>query len=114
MNRGMFAPRRCSTQIPTSTPPAMPPQTPRPPRQIANGPHQASGTSFQLVARKYSRPPIRPAGEAPNPPPPGGAPPPPRVSPPPGGATTAPRTAQTEQKAEGGGERRPEGEGVSA
>ena len=29
---------------------------------MANGPHQWSGTSFQLVARKYRRPPINPAG----------------------------------------------------
>ena len=30
---------------------AIPPQTPSPPFQIANGPHHWSGTSFQLVAR---------------------------------------------------------------
>jgi hypothetical protein len=41
----------------------MPPQMPSPPSQIAKGPHQWSGTSFQLVARKYRRPPIRPAGK---------------------------------------------------
>ena len=31
-------------------PAAIPPQTPRPPFQIANGPHHCSGTSLQLVA----------------------------------------------------------------
>jgi hypothetical protein len=58
----MSALRRRRTQIPASVPAAIPPQIPKPPRQIANGPHQCGGTSFQLVARKYSRPPISPAG----------------------------------------------------
>jgi hypothetical protein len=58
----MSTPARWSRQTPTATPPAMPPQMPRPPFHTANGPHQWSGTSFQLVARKYSRPPMIPAG----------------------------------------------------
>ena len=48
---GTFAPARRATRPPTSTPPANPPQMPRPPSQTANGPHHSSGTSFQLVAR---------------------------------------------------------------
>jgi hypothetical protein len=63
MNTGMFAPRRLSTHRPASVPAAMPPQIPRPPFQIANGPHHSSGTSFQLVMTKYSRPPMSPAGK---------------------------------------------------
>jgi hypothetical protein len=38
-------------------------QIPKPPRHTANGPHQWGGTSLQLVARKYSRPPMMPAGK---------------------------------------------------
>ena len=49
--------------MPTAVPSAIPPQIPRPPSQTANGPHQWSGTSFQLVARKYRRPPMIPAGK---------------------------------------------------
>ena len=39
----------------------MPPQTPSPPRQIANGPHHVSGTSSQLVITWYRRAPTIPA-----------------------------------------------------
>ena len=45
------APSRLATIAPTITPSPMPPQTPRPPFQIANGPHHSSGTSSQLVTR---------------------------------------------------------------
>jgi hypothetical protein len=54
--------RRRSTHSPASVPAAMPPQIPRPPLHTANGPHQCGGTSLQLVAKKYRRPPITPAG----------------------------------------------------
>ena len=44
-----YAPERFATIAPTMQPSAIPPQTPSPPFQIANGPHHSSGTSFQLV-----------------------------------------------------------------
>ena len=59
----MSAPARRSRQMPTAVPRAIPPQMPRPPSQTANGPHQWSGTSSQLVTRKYRRPPMMPAGK---------------------------------------------------
>ena len=45
------APARFAIKPPTRHPAAIPPHTPRPPFQIAKGPHHWSGTSFQLVAR---------------------------------------------------------------
>jgi hypothetical protein len=48
----MLTPRRRSTHRPPSTPPAIPPQIPSPPFQIANGPHQCGGISFELVIKK--------------------------------------------------------------
>ena len=44
------APARLATKPPTRQPSAMPPHTPSPPFQIANGPHHSSGTSSQLVS----------------------------------------------------------------
>jgi hypothetical protein len=41
MNRVTLAPARRTCQAPTSAPAAMPPHTPRPPFQMASGPHQA-------------------------------------------------------------------------
>ena len=42
-------PERFATIAPTMQPSPIPPQTPSPPFQIANGPHHSSGSSFQLV-----------------------------------------------------------------
>jgi GMP synthase (glutamine-hydrolysing) len=44
--------RRCTYQIPTAVPPAMPPQIPSPPFQIANAPHQWGGIWLGVVMRK--------------------------------------------------------------
>ena len=43
------APERLATIAPTRQPRPIPPQTPRPPFQIANAPHHSSGSSSQLV-----------------------------------------------------------------
>ena len=43
------APERFATMMPTIVPSPIPPQTPSPPFQIANGPHHSSGSSSQLV-----------------------------------------------------------------
>ena len=42
-------PERFATIAPTMQPSPIPPQTPSPPFQIANGPHHSSGSSSQLV-----------------------------------------------------------------
>src|SRR3954452_8250206 len=63
---GTSARRRRSTQSAASAPPAMPPQTPTPPCQIASGPHHWCGTSFQLVARELDAAADPAAGEAPH------------------------------------------------
>jgi hypothetical protein len=47
-----FTPRRRARQIPTAAPPAIPPQIPRPPSQIANGPHQCWGICENVVTMK--------------------------------------------------------------
>ena len=44
---------------------AMPPQIPRPPLQTARGPHQWSGTSFQLVDQEVEASTDQPGGEGP-------------------------------------------------
>jgi hypothetical protein len=41
VNRVTLAPARRTCHAPTSAPAAMPPQTPRPPFQMASGTHQA-------------------------------------------------------------------------
>jgi hypothetical protein len=56
-----FAPERFATIAPTMQPSAIPPHTPRPPFQTANGPHHSSGTSSQLVNTWYARAPTIPA-----------------------------------------------------
>jgi hypothetical protein len=57
---GTASPERLAMTAPTPTPSPIPPQTPRPPFQIANGPHHSSGNSSQLVMTWYSRAPMIP------------------------------------------------------
>ncbi len=62
----MLAPERFATIAPTTTPSPIPPQTPSPPFQIANGPHHSSGSSSQLVTHVVQARADDPEGDPPD------------------------------------------------
>ena len=51
-NSAGLTPRLRSRQTPTSPPASTPPQMPRPPDQIANGPYHTCGMSIGVVTSK--------------------------------------------------------------
>src|ERR671937_2374761 len=60
MNSRTLWPDRRTIHAPARTPSRIPPQTPSPPCQTANGPHHVFGTSLQLVRSWYARAPTMP------------------------------------------------------